>query len=498
MPWRELTPKVLAGFLFPSLGGLLFGFDIGATSGAISEDQVLKDFHIQGAWLVGGLTSMSLYGALLSSFLLFFVGDLIGRKREMILAAALYFGGSVWSTLTPSGPMGIAWLCLGRLAYGLGIGCAMHSVPAYISEMAPSGVRGMLIACKEAMIVLGMLTGYIVSALFIQMVGGWRWMYLGGAPLAIIFGVGVGFLPDSPRWLLLKSLSSPHRFPRSKARAALAWFRAPRATSSDVDRELAEIIDTLAGQEVGTFRELRKCGRALVVGNGLLLFQQITGQPSVLYYAVSIFKSAGFGHSSSTLASVGVAGVKLLATLLASLKVDEYGRRALLLVGTAGIAVSLILIGFAFHFGYEGSGSDPSGGLTRVWGQVTVAGMLLLVTAYQLGFGPISWLMISEIFPLRVRGMALSVGSLVNFGSNIVVALAFPSILSTLGQAPAFWMFAGIAVLAFVFVLVAVPETKGKSLEEIEALLQSKSRSPCAEPSLRDPLVESMYDGVGA
>ncbi|KAK3282185.1 Vacuolar glucose transporter 1 [Cymbomonas tetramitiformis] len=471
-PYSDLNTRVFSGFLFPALGGLLFGYDIGATSFAFSDDQAAKDLSITDDALKGTMTAMSLYGALAISVFLYFFGDAIGRKKEMLAASVLYIAGSVLSFATPISDKntGVAWLASSRFIYGLGIGCAMHSVPVYISEMAPSSVRGMLVSLKEAVIVVGMLLGYSAGALF-NHAHGWKIAYLGGALFAFVFGIGCTFLPDSPRWLILRSLSQPDRY-STKAQEALQWFR----TSFDenqVESELAEVRDTLAGQEVGTFAELLKAKRQMIVGNGLLLFQQITCQPSVLYYSVTIFKSAGFGSSSSTIASVGVAAVKLVATMVAGLRVDQYGRRPLLLVGTTGIMLSLFGMGLAFQLGYEDGTGDSDGSLTKVWGMVCVGCVLVLVTSYQIGFGPISWLMISEVFPLRIRGMALSVGSMVNFGGNIIVANTFPVVLSALGSGPSFFMFSVIAAVAIVFIHFVIPETKGKTLEEIEEMMSS-------------------------
>jgi len=508
--WNEISPAVFWGFLFPALGGFMFGYDIGATSHAITDDQVLLDYHAIGEPVLAGvLHGASLYGALIMSVILFNYGDSIGRKRTMIMSSALYFMGSLFSAMVPGEEkLGLTFLVLSRMVYGCGIGSAMHSVPVYIAEMAPPSVRGFLISLKEAVIVFGMFMGYVVGGAFMSQTHGWRYMYGMGCVGALVYGGGVFYLPDSPRWLLLKNLKSPYQYPRDLARDALMWFRGDLEGTA-IDVEIADIVDSLQAKNVppelvglapsrqaentplvSSFEEeektdwaaLFKSRRALVIGNGLLLFQQITGQPSVLYYAVTIFRSANFGKSSAAFASLGVAFVKLITTLYVGFKVDQYGRRLLLTIGISGMGLALSLIALAFQYGFTSTvdTDDPEdeGHLSKAYSGLALFGFMLLVASYQVGYGPISWMMVSEVYPLKLRSMALSVGTIVNFGSNIAVTSLFPVLIGRFGQGPVFWMFAFITACSLVFVFYYVPETKGKSLEQIEAMLKADDYNP--------------------
>ncbi|KAG2398128.1 hypothetical protein LR48_Vigan08g198500 [Vigna angularis] len=450
-------------FLFPALGGLLFGYDIGATSSATMsiESSTLSgiSWYNLSSVEIGLLTSGSLYGALIGSVLAFNVADFLGRKRELILAALLYFVGALVTAFAPDFPV----LVLGRLIYGIGIGLAMHAAPMYIAETAPTPIRGQLISLKEFFIVLGMVAGYGIGSLFVVTLAGWRYMYGVSSPIAIIMGLGMWWLPASPRWLLLRAVQGKGDVQNSKdiAIRSLCQLRG-EASGDSAHREVDEILAELSyiGKEKeATFGELfqGKCLKALWIGAGLVLFQQITGQPSVLYYAASIFQSAGFsGASDATRVSILLGAFKLIMTGVAVLIIDKLGRRPLLLGGVSGIVISLFLLGSYYVF----LDNSPV---------IAVVGLLLYVGCYQISFGPIGWLMIAEIFPLRLRGRGLGIAVLVNFGANALVTFAFSPLKELLGAGILFYIFCVIAVASLAFIYLVVPETKGLTLEEIEA-----------------------------
>ncbi|KAI7726623.1 hypothetical protein M8C21_025197, partial [Ambrosia artemisiifolia] len=249
--------------------------------------------------------------------------------------------------------------------------------------------------------------GYFVGSFQIDAIGGWRYMFGFSAPVALLMGLGVWGLPPSPRWLLLRAVQGPSL-------------------------------------------------KAFVIGGGLVLFQQITGQPSVLYYAGQILQTAGFSAAAdATRVSVVIGVFKLLMTSVAILKVDDLGRKPLLIGGISGITLSLLLLSAYYKF----LGGFPL---------VAVGALLLYVGCYQISFGPISWLMVSEIFPLRTRGKGISLAVLTNFGSNALVTFAFSPLKELLGAENLFLLFGAIALLSLAFVVLYVPETKGLSLEEIE------------------------------
>uniref|UniRef100_A0A0C9RV08 TSA: Wollemia nobilis Ref_Wollemi_Transcript_11794_2254 transcribed RNA sequence n=1 Tax=Wollemia nobilis TaxID=56998 RepID=A0A0C9RV08_9CONI len=458
--------SLILPFVFPALGGLLFGYDIGATSGAAVS---LQSAELSGTtWYnltsieTGLVVSGSLYGALCGSIIAFNVADFLGRRRELIVASMIYLLGALITAFTPDLPV----LISGRLLYGFGIGLAMHAAPLYIAETAPSTVRGTLISLKELFIVLGILLGYLVGNLEIDVIGGWRYMYGMSAPIALIMGLGMWWLPPSPRWLLLQAVQGKGNLQELKERAISALSRLRGRAVGDVtsDGQIEETLRSLQyqlqdQQQEANFFEIFQGSslKAFIIGGGLVLFQQITGQPSVLYYAASILQSAGFSAASdATRVSVILGVFKLLMTGIAVLKVDQLGRRPLLIAGVSGIMVSLFLLSAYYNFL---SGAPI----------VAVLALLLYVSCYQVSFGPISWLMVSEIFPLRTRGRGISVAVLVNFASNALVTFSFFPLKELLGASLLFAAFGGISLLALLFVIFYVPETKGLSLEEIES-----------------------------
>jgi len=450
-------------FIFPALGGLLFGYDIGATSGALVS---LKSAATSGTdWgpaltplASGAVVSSSLAGALLGSTITLILGDKLGRKQEILLAAALYGGSATLMAATPN----LALLILGHTAYGTGVGLAMHAAPAYIAETVPPQVRGLFISLKECLIVTGILLGYLSSNIFIDEASGWRFMYGSAIPVAMLLAAGMASLPESPRWLSLSGSKS------EEAASALRMTLGKAATQQRVDDELKAMERKAVKEDPSGKDEARKFTeiftkssyrQPLLVGTSLMLFQQITGQPSVLYYAAQIFQDAGFSAASdATRVSVILGAFKLLITGVACAKVDSWGRRPLLLAGISGIVASLVVL----------SGSTQ--GLLGDSSALTSVGALLIyVGCYQLSFGPISWLIVGEVFPLAVRGQALAIATIINFGSNFGVSLVLPYAQDTFGLSSLYLAFAVIGLGALAVVYASVPETRGKTLEEIEA-----------------------------
>ncbi|VFQ91554.1 unnamed protein product [Cuscuta campestris] len=479
MPWGGVQEPLLHGqqrqvenysvlasilpFLFPALGGLLYGYDIGATScAAICIESATSSgisWYDLSSVEVGLITSCSLYGALIGSLLAFNVADFIGRRRELILSSILYLIGAAITAFAPI----YAILVIGRFIYGVGIGLAMHAAPMYIAETSPSQIRGLLISLKEFLIVFGMLLGYTVGSLLVEVVSGWRYMYGISVPLSIFMGIGMWWLPASPRWILLCAIQGKGDMQglRETAVNCLCRVRSKAVNESayeQVDEILSE-LSNLSEEREATFGEIfqGKCLKALIIGAGLILFQQIAGQPTVLYYAAKIFQDVGFAAAAdATRASIFLGLLKLIMTGVAVVAVDRLGRRPLLLGGISGIVVALFLLGSYYTF------------LSDV-PPVAVSSLLLYVGCYQISFGPMGWLMISEIFPLRVRGRGLGIAVLVNFGVNALVTFAFSPMEELVGAGNVFFIFGAIAIAAVIFVYFIVPETKGLTLEEIEA-----------------------------
>jgi sugar porter (SP) family MFS transporter len=409
--------------------------------------------------------------------------DLLGRKLEVQLGAGFYLTGAALTAASPA-----LWGVYAGLAlYGLGIGFSMHAAPVYIAEITPASVRGTFVSAKEAVVVLGIFLGFLFGFVFSGVEQyGWRFSVIVSAVFSFVMLVGITFIPQSPRFLVFRALRNggllgAQDIPMNEAREALKFFRCAD-TVADIETELQEMYDDASNSlgsntdtPVARTRDVFEYPRPLLIGCGIVFLQQVTGQPSVLYFATNIFKNAGFG-SAATLSSVGVGFVKLLATLLTVWKVDNYGRRYLLFVGISMMALALVILGVAFSY------RDPSTNeLPQVWASSTVAALMLYVSGYQIGFGPISWLLISEVFPLRVRGAALSLAAMVNFGMNILMTLTQEVLQDALTPAGVFFGYFALALLSIVFVFGLVPETKGKTLEEIEKELTGRKSARAAQ-----------------
>jgi len=426
--------------------------------------------------------------------MVFSVADILGRRRELLLGSALYFVGTVCSLASDA----FGLIVCGRVVYGFGIAFSMHAAPLYISEMAPSDIRGFLISLKEGFIVGGILIGFAVTALVEAAIEEesqrFRALWaLPGLVALVIFG-GMAAMPPSPRWLMhrafqcSRSATSYIEFDsqsipadivagRMAALDALRRFR-PHLCEEEIQSEIDEIEATLRQLDgaKGSWVDMCSARRALLAGIGLVTFQQLTGQPSVLYNQEAIFKTAGFGGFAAS-ASVVVGVFKLVATLVTVFIVDKVGRRPLLFIGISMMLGALVLLAFAFQTSIESGSGDME--LSGSWSAAVVMALILYVSGYQVGFGPIAWLIISEVFPLKTRGKAMSCAAIVNFGFNLLVTFtlkqlqeAFDTIEPGKGQSFLFLLYAVMCVVSICFTYVYVPETKGKSLEEVEAMLR--------------------------
>ena len=490
-------------FAAPALGGALFGYDIGATSGALVS--LKSAVHSGAPWASsltplqsGAVVSASLAGALAGSAAAFTLGDKIGRKGELVAAGALYSAGAV----ATGGASSLPLLLLGRATYGLGIGLAMHAAPAYVAETAPATVRGLLISLKEGFIVGGILAGFLASAAAVDSDGGWRLIWGAAAVPGLLLAAGA-FLatPESPRWLLLAGKG------KAAAREALRKARGRGCPdSASLEAELEEMSSSSEGESnngessaaapppptLSDLVSVPRFRRPLFLGLGLVVAQQVTGQPSVLYYAPDVFASAGFAAGSQAASvAAGLGLFKLVATGVAVATVDKVGRRPLLIGGVATMSAALAVLaaaqqaatvaaaasasagGAAAAVAVAAAASDASPPLAS-W--VAVAALLTYVGAYQVSFGPITWLLVGEIFPLAARGRAAALATLTNFGANAAVSLALPPLQAAAGPSATYALFSVVAAASAVLIAGNVPETKGKTLEEIEAIFSESSR----------------------
>ena len=431
-----------------ALGGLLFGYDTGVISGALLF--IKTDFQLN-AFLEGFIVSSLLLGAMVEAGVSGSLSDRLGRRTIILVAAAIFAVGSIGAGLAPN-----VWvLVFFRFFLGLGVGSASALVPSYISESAPTDVRGSLSSLFQLAITLGILIAYLVNAAFAP-VGSWRWPVALAFVPALVLLVGMYFLPETPRWLVGKDRDD-------EARKVLSRTR----TEEEVEQELQEIrrAEEQEGEQAG-YRELLApwVRPMLVVGVGLAIFQQFVGINTVIYYAPTIIKSTGLADVASVLATVGIGVVNVLMTIVAIAVIDRVGRKPLLLVGLAGMTVSLVILGAAFAFS----------GLSGIISWVTLAGLMLYIASFAVSFGPVLWVMLPEIFPLKARGTGTGVSALSNWGANFVVAQAFLPLVAIIGRSAVFWILAGICIVAALFIQLLVPETKGRSLEQIETDLHER------------------------
>mmetsp|Transcript_9495 Transcript_9495/g.28665 ORF Transcript_9495/g.28665 Transcript_9495/m.28665 type:complete len:512 (+) Transcript_9495:243-1778(+) len=456
----------LTSFSAAASAGSLFGFDIGSSSSVI---RVLGEQGVSTSTL-STVASAPLLGALIASAIAVRFGNEIGRRKELQVSFALYLIGTLTQVLSPSTPV----LLAGRVLYGLGIGAAMHGAPLLISESVPSKRRGSLVALKEAFIVGGILVGYVSGAAFAPL-GPEAWRYMFGAAVAIeIPGILLATRsPESPRFLTLRALMSEGETAQQLQEAAKdSQTRLNGGDNEEAERTVREMAQNLGddlkqetqGFSLSPLLNTPGAKAALICGLGLVLFQQLTGQPSVLYFANRIFEDAGMGYS----AAVALGIFKLVTTVGSAGVVERFGRRGLLIAGSATMTACLAALSAIF------SQIPPDTAFTSVQQWSIVSFILLYVGGYQIGFGPITWLMLSEIFPLRVRGAAVGIGTLANFGSNLLVASVFEAARVKFGSPVLFATFAAIGALSVLFEASYLPETKGKTLEEIESVMREK------------------------
>jgi sugar porter (SP) family MFS transporter len=425
-----------------ALGGLLFGYDTGVVSGALLF--VKKDFGGLSSFQEELITSLLLVGAVVGALAAGRVADLIGRRLTVLITAAIFVVGVLLAAFTPTFPI----LLVARIVIGLAVGSASMVVPLYIGEVVPPRVRGGLVSLNQLAITAGILVSYLIDY-GLSGSANWRLMFGLAAIPAVLLFAGMLFQKESPHWLIRQDRID-------EARDVL---KRVRNEDDDIDGEIRDVQE-VSRKEAGVRELLSPSIRPLVfVGVMLAVFQQITGINTVIYYAPTLLQGAGFGSSAALLANVVNGAVNVGMTIVAIWLLDRAGRRPLLLSGTAGMAVGMAITGCAFL-----GGENLHGALAIV----AVIGLLVYTGSFAIGLGPVFWLLIAEIYPLRIRGAAMSVATMANWGANFLVTVSFLTLLNAISGVGVFFLFGFLTLVALAYFWRKVPETKGRSLQEIE------------------------------
>ena len=423
-----------------ALGGLLFGFDTGVISGAIHFIKIEFNLNAyQEGFAVSNLMIACVIGALLAGP----IADWTGRKKVLILCAVLFTVSAILSAL----PRSFTELVIARFIGGMGVGMASVVSPMYIAEISPAKIRGRLVALNQLAIVVGILLSYLSNWLLVDTgINNWRYMLVAEILPAITFLVGLFFIPESPRWLTKEGLE----------KEALDVLNVV-AGAANADHELQEVKKSLAEKKTSLKELLHpSLRRVLIVGILFSLFAHITGIDTIIYYGPIIFLESGFKTDSALLASVMIGITNLIFTFVGMAMVDKAGRKFLLLVGLAGMGISMMLVGFCMQ-------SDM---ISAKW---TLLWIMTYIASFAMSIGVVIWVYLSEIYPTRVRGQALSVATMVLWLGNVILTQLFPVMMERFGGGT-FYIFSFICLLAFIFTWTMVKETKGVSLEEIEEM----------------------------
>lgn len=342
-------------------------------------------------------------------------------------------------------------LILSRIFVGFAVGIVNFVVPLYLSEVSPKNLRGTLVSLYQWAITAGILFSYFINAVFAQAVYNWRWMLFAGVVPGLVLFIGMCFMSDTPRWLVSKNRDDEAKKVFSKIEPDI-----------EPEKEIAEIKETLVdNRQEKAFRLKKWMIMPFVVGIGIMFAQICTGINTIIYYAPTIFKTAGFDSNLTAIyATTGIGVVNFIMTIVAVFFTDRIGRKPLLYFGLTGVMLSLFALGTSFAFaGVLGS--------SLKW--VAVGSLVTYIICFAMSLGPIGWILVSEVFPLRIRGIAMSVCTVSNFAFNFFVVGSFPVLLHRIGGAWTFWIFGIVSILCIIFVYFFVPETKGISLEEIES-----------------------------
>lgn len=445
-----------------TIGGLLFGYDSGAVNG--TQGGLVKEFGLSDAAL-GFTVGSLLIGCAVGAFLAGRLADAMGRRKVMLIAAALFLVGALVQGFTDSHTIFV----LARFAGGMAVGAASVLSPLYISEVAPANVRGRLTTVQQVMIITGLTAAFVVNYFLAQSAGdslaeiggreAWRWMYLAQAVPAAVFLVALMFIPESPRYLV------------SRGQDAEASTVLTRLFGADeAARKIGEIKASFAADHRPRLADVLggTGGLRPIVWAGIMLatFQQFVGINIIFYYGETLWKLAGVSEEVALERNI-ISGVVSIAAVFAALMViDKIGRKPLLMIGSIGMGLTLGAMTWAF----SGAGSDAAGNLQldETTGYIALVAANLYVIFFNFSWGPVMWVMLGEMFPNQMRGSALAVAGLAQWGANYLVVQSFPAMASGLGLATTYALYTLAAFVSFFLVKSLITETKGKELEEME------------------------------
>lgn len=436
-----------------AVGGFLFGFDNGSISGSVGFLQSRFALDADG---IGWVTSSIIIGCIIGVALAGPLSDAIGRKKVLLLTALIFIFGVLGQALATSADM-LVWY---RILVGIGIGVETTIAPLYIAEVSPAHIRGRLVSLNQLFNCIGNLAIFSIAAVIASQASeawniehGWRVIFATGIVPAIVFLFLLIKVPESPRWLVRKGRHD----------AGLQVLRKINPDENTAREQLETIKTALQSENPSRLSELLKprLRKALIVGFGVALFQQITGINAIFYYAPEIFKTAGVDVSGAMSFTVLIGMMLVVSTLVSMWIIDKVGRRTLLIFGSVGMAATLGAIGLLFR-------SDET------HTTLLLIFILAYVAIFAVSYGTVAYVIISEIFPINVRGIAVSIATFALWGGNFFVSRFFPVLVENISAANTFFIFAGIAVVALIFVLTRVPETKAKTLEEIELEMHIK------------------------
>lgn len=452
---RESTTKSAASHIkfitaISTLGGLLFGYDSGMINGAMAYMQ--QDFNLTPL-TEGMVTSSLLLGAAVGALACGKLSDRFGRRRSILFLASLFFCGALACVLMPDATS----MMIARFFLGIAVGGASVTVPTFLAEMAPADQRGRIVTRNELMIVFGVTLAFLCNS-FIgrtwgeQNVGVWRWMFAIATLPAIGLMVGMLFVPESPRWLA------------SKGKFKEAYSVLKRIRNLKKAKEEFAIIEEnvpshhLKSESSWTALKTPWVRRIFFIGIGIAVVQQVTGVNAIMYYGTQILTSSGFGRETALIANVVNGFTAIAACMYGIHLLGRMGRRTMFLVGLAGTTVSLLMI--------AGFSAFLPASLNRAW--LILGSMVCFLIFIQGLIGPVTWLLLSEIFPLKIRGFAIGFSGFVLWSTNFLIGLIFPSLVAYIGVAVTFLIFAGCTTVSMVFVARYIPETRNRTLEEIE------------------------------